>query len=93
MNLIFNGFFTIEALIKMMAFGKFYFKERWNIFDFIIVLGTWLVLFIGFVIKNNTDNQSTAIKMFRVARILRLLKMNKSLKKILQTFIISLPGF
>jgi len=80
LNLIFNGFFTIEAFIKMMAFGKFYFKERWNIFDFIIVLGTWLVIFIGFVFKTNTENQSTAIKMFRVARILRLLKMNKSLK-------------
>ena len=40
-NYIFAGIFTIEAIIKLMAFGKGYFHDGWNVFDFIIVIGTF----------------------------------------------------
>merc|ERR1719225_2200617 len=37
-NYFFSAAFAVEAVMKLMAMSpKFYFKEGWNIFDFIIV--------------------------------------------------------
>jgi hypothetical protein len=41
-NLVFNIIYTIEALVKLIAFDKDYFNDGWNIFDFIIVTAAWL---------------------------------------------------
>lgn len=39
-NYVFACIFTFEAIIKIIALGKVYFKDNWNVFDFIIVLLT-----------------------------------------------------
>ena len=41
LNYIFMIIFTIEAIIKLIAMRSKYFKDGWNVFDFIIVLGSW----------------------------------------------------
>ena len=38
-NNFFNYFFTMELILKLLAFGFDYFKDGWNSFDFIIVAG------------------------------------------------------
>ncbi|CAG2221584.1 CACNA1D [Mytilus edulis] len=43
LNMIFTGVFTIEFVLKLMAFRfKNYFGDPWNVFDFIIVLGSFI---------------------------------------------------
>lgn len=38
-NLFFTSAFAIEAVMKLIALSpKFYFREGWNLFDFIIVV-------------------------------------------------------
>ncbi|XP_037539055.1 sodium channel protein type 4 subunit alpha B [Nematolebias whitei] len=38
-NLVFLAIFTLELLLKLMTLGAFgYFQDRWNIFDFIVVV-------------------------------------------------------
>ena len=37
-NQVFSFFFILEAIIKLVGFGKSYFIDRWNTFDFIVVL-------------------------------------------------------
>ena len=44
LNYVFMGIFTLEAIIKIIALRKQYFKDSWNIFDFIIVAFTLLIL-------------------------------------------------
>ena len=39
-NYFFVAVFTIEAIFKIIALGLGYFKIGWNVFDFIIVIGT-----------------------------------------------------
>jgi voltage-gated sodium channel len=39
-NDICTGVFILEAIFKIIAFGRSYFKESWNIFDLIIVIGS-----------------------------------------------------
>ena len=36
-NLIFVCVFTLECFMKLLALRLYYFKEPWNVFDFIIV--------------------------------------------------------
>jgi hypothetical protein len=36
--------FTLEAVMKIVAFGLSYFKQSWNIFDFSIVLASILTM-------------------------------------------------
>ncbi|XP_050430003.1 voltage-dependent calcium channel type A subunit alpha-1 isoform X6 [Adelges cooleyi] len=41
MNMAFTGMFTVECVLKILAFGvRNFFKDPWNIFDFITVIGS-----------------------------------------------------
>jgi len=50
-NYVFAFIFTLEAVAKIAAYGKLYFNNGWNVFDFIIVVGT----IVGIVISNMTS--------------------------------------
>lgn len=39
---VFTIIFTVEAVLKLCAFGKFYFSNGWNNFDLVIVVASWL---------------------------------------------------
>merc|ERR1712096_449038 len=38
-NIVFAVTFTVEAIIKLVAYTIYYFKDQWNVFDFTIVIG------------------------------------------------------
>ncbi|XP_072810651.1 voltage-dependent L-type calcium channel subunit alpha-1C isoform X1 [Vicugna pacos] len=41
LNMLFTGLFTVEMLLKLIAFKpKGYFSDPWNVFDFLIVIGS-----------------------------------------------------
>jgi len=64
---VFTGIYTAEAVMKLIVLSpKFYFEERRNIFDFIIVLLSHLELLLG---DQNPPGTSAL-------RILRLVKKN-----------------
>lgn len=40
-NIVFTSLFTVESILKIIGFGvKNYFKDSWNTFDFITVIGS-----------------------------------------------------
>ncbi|KAJ0407416.1 hypothetical protein ATCC90586_003826 [Pythium insidiosum] len=43
-NYVFALVFTLEAVIKIVGLGRYYWKDKWNIFDFTIVLGSFIGL-------------------------------------------------
>ena len=45
--------FTLEAVLKLIAYQKNYFKETWNIFDFVVVVVTLIILIVGFTTTAN----------------------------------------
>lgn len=47
-NYVFMAIFTIEAIIKIIAMKTKYFYDAWNIFDFIVVVGTLIILILTF---------------------------------------------
>lgn len=46
-NYAFTAIFTMEAIIKIIAFGENYFSQGWNVFDFIIVIVSYVTLIVG----------------------------------------------
>ena len=46
-NLVFVAIFTAEAIIKIVAYKCAYFKDPWNIFDFVVVVVTPIVIIIS----------------------------------------------
>ena len=70
--------FTLQAGIKILAEGKKterYFKDPWNLFDFMIVLVCWLPFLLPTM-------DTTFVAVFRLARILRVLRLVSALPQL-----------
>ena len=48
-NLVFTGIFAMEMILKMTAMGRLYFKSKWNIFDFIVVISSLAEILIHYL--------------------------------------------
>ncbi|KAM9795906.1 LOW QUALITY PROTEIN: voltage-dependent R-type calcium channel subunit alpha-1E [Syngnathus typhle] len=86
LNTAFTVLFSIECVLKIMAFGFLnYFRDTWNIFDFITVLGsiTEIIVDLQFV---DTFNMSF-LKLFRAARLIKLLRQGYTIRILLWTFV------
>jgi hypothetical protein len=92
-NYFFSAIFTVEAVIKLIALKKKYFKEMWNIFDFIVVIGTWVV---QIILKLDTGVDlkilGTLLRTLRIGRIFRIVKRVQAISIIFQTLIDALPA-
>ena len=88
-NYVCVGIFVVEAVIKLTALGKNYFRDGWNKFDLIIVLGSLIFLHPAFQKQKNTI---TVIRTFRVGRILKLFNRVKQVKAIFFTIVRTLPA-
>ena len=79
-NYAFTGIYTVEMIIKMVAFGKGYFDDGWCIFDFLIVMSAWIGIIALQVFQIDLGSISTIIRSFRIARVLKLIKAAKNLQ-------------
>ena len=74
--------FTIELLAKITVYRFRFFRDGWNIFDFIIVVVSLIP----------TSGPFSVLRAFRIFRTLRLLSVVPSMKRIIQAIFISIPG-
>ncbi|KAJ8395442.1 hypothetical protein AAFF_G00031760 [Aldrovandia affinis] len=89
LNTAFTVLFSLECILKILAFGFLnYFRDTWNIFDFITVLGS-----ITEIIVDLTPSQSqppfnmSFLKLFRAARLIKLLRQGYTIRILLWTFV------
>ena len=90
-NYIFLGCFTLEALIKIGAYGFQYFRSEWNCFDFFLVL----IGFVDIVLDGVLPINLGILRVFRVFRIMRMLvlvRRARSVRVLLETLWYSLPS-
>uniref|UniRef100_A0A8C1LMT0 Voltage-dependent L-type calcium channel subunit alpha n=1 Tax=Cyprinus carpio TaxID=7962 RepID=A0A8C1LMT0_CYPCA len=89
LNLIFTVLFTGEMIVKLIAFkAKGYFGDPWNVFDFIIVVGSIVDVVLSEV--DDAENVRVSITFFRLFRVLRLIKLlnrSEGIRNLLWTFI------
>uniref|UniRef100_A0A8C1RVX5 Calcium channel, voltage-dependent, R type, alpha 1E subunit a n=1 Tax=Cyprinus carpio TaxID=7962 RepID=A0A8C1RVX5_CYPCA len=82
LNTVFTVIFTVECILKILAFGIMnYFRDTWNIFDFITVLGS-----ITEIVVDKSFNMGF-LKLFRAARLIKLLRQGYTIRILLWTFV------
>jgi len=87
LNQIFTYFFLIECILKLGAFRfKNYFGDPWNAFDFFIVAGSLVDLGMA-KINPDSDTSIGFLRLFRVARLVKLLNKDEGIRTLLWTFI------
>ncbi|XP_043536058.1 probable voltage-dependent R-type calcium channel subunit alpha-1E [Chiloscyllium plagiosum] len=84
---VFTGVFTFEMVIKMIDIGLIfhegsYFRDVWNILDFIVVSGALVAFAFTNLIGGSSGKDINTIKSLRVLRVLRPLKTIKRLPKL-----------
>ena len=86
-NAILTSIFGLEAILKMFGMGlRGYFTDGWNIFDIIVVAGSFVDI--------GLDGQSVNVSFLRIFRAARLVKLMKKgeIKRLLFTFVRSLKA-
>ncbi|KAM6044576.1 voltage-dependent L-type calcium channel subunit alpha-1S isoform 2-T2 [Chlamydotis macqueenii] len=90
LNVAFTVLFTLEMILKLMAFkAKGYFGDPWNVFDFLIVIGSIIDVILS-EIDDPDDNSRVSITFFRLFRVMRLVKLlsrGEGVRTLLWTFI------
>ncbi|XP_022652390.1 voltage-dependent calcium channel type A subunit alpha-1-like isoform X3 [Varroa destructor] len=115
LNATFTGLFTVESLLKLVAFGiRNFFKDSWNTFDLITVIGSIIDVLVveygsGQKAIANSDMEQTPhptprnslrqqdaeisffnvgfLRLFRAARLIKLLRQGYTIRILLWTFI------
>ncbi|XP_069595187.1 voltage-dependent L-type calcium channel subunit alpha-1S isoform X2 [Ranitomeya imitator] len=98
LNVAFTGIFTVEMLLKLAAFkAKGYFGDPWNVFDFLIVIGSVIDVILSEIdtpvipATPGADDSSrisiTFFRLFRVLRLVKLLSRGEGVRTLLWTFI------
>lgn len=79
---IFILFFTVEAFVKIREYGrKNYFANGWNIFDFILVIGSLPSLLMLFFPLPDTSIVMI-LRIFRLVRIMRFIRFVPDVQKV-----------
>jgi hypothetical protein len=90
-NISFVSFFTLEASLKIIAYGvTYYWHVNWNKFDFCIVLMSLIVIDESLLVDLQIN--ITALRVIRVARLLRMVKSSEGLRSLLKTLYLSLEN-
>uniref|UniRef100_A0A915BGY2 Voltage-dependent calcium channel type A subunit alpha-1 n=2 Tax=Parascaris univalens TaxID=6257 RepID=A0A915BGY2_PARUN len=85
-NTALTAVFTVESILKILAFGvRNYFRDGWNRFDFITVVGSitdaLVTEFGGHFVSLGF------LRLFRAARLIRLLQQGYTIRILLWTFV------
>ncbi|VEN47980.1 unnamed protein product [Callosobruchus maculatus] len=96
LNWGFTGMFTVECILKILAFGvRNFFKDPWNTFDFVTVIGSIvdaMVVEFGERAAQMTKERENFInvgflRLFRAARLIKLLRQGYTIRILLWTFV------
>lgn len=74
--------FVVELLAKLVAYRTRFFRDGWNIFDFIIVGISLVPAAEGF----------SALRALRILRVLRVISVAPRLRRVVEGFVTALPG-
>ncbi|XP_043867436.1 voltage-dependent calcium channel type A subunit alpha-1 isoform X15 [Drosophila mojavensis] len=88
-NMGFTGMFSVETVLKIIGFGfKNFFKDPWNIFDLITVLGSIVdALWMEFGHDDSNSINVGFLRLFRAARLIKLLRQGYTIRILLWTFV------
>lgn len=106
LEIIFLTIFAVEAVVKMAAYQSVYFRNNWNVFDFILVTGSVVTQLYLYYMSSRSDAEGespgestnqlqnlSVIRIFRVLRLFRLIKRANAMNNIFNSFLHTIPTF
>ncbi|XP_055343397.1 voltage-dependent L-type calcium channel subunit alpha-1D-like [Paramacrobiotus metropolitanus] len=89
LNMTFTAVFVLECVLKLFAFNIIhYFKDVWNVFDFVVV---FISMFdIGYSLYTGTVTEVNIFRIFRVLRLGKLLGKSRNTRILFWTFLKSM---
>ena len=78
-NYVLIGIFTMEFVLKTIAYDRHYFFDNWNRFDFFVVMLTLIVLLAESLKVSSIGRATSILRSMRILRVLRLVKRFKRL--------------
>ncbi|KAM9716338.1 sodium channel protein type 4 subunit alpha A isoform 1-T6 [Menidia menidia] len=94
LNVAFIVVFTGECVLKLFALRHYFFKNGWNVFDFIVVILSIAGTMLSDIIEKYFVSPTLfrVIRLARIGRILRLIKGAKGIRTLLFALMMSLPA-
>ncbi|GAA1640633.1 ion transporter [Actinoplanes couchii] len=83
---VFRAVFVTEIAIRILAYGRNpreFFRHGWNVFDFIVIAAVFLP---------GLHGDTAALRVIRIARVVRLVRFSPGLRTIVTALLRSLPG-
>jgi hypothetical protein len=94
-DVFFVGLFVLEAALKIVALGKRYFKNGWNVLDFCIVSLGVASAAITALASSSDENAAVAAKIlraFRALRPLRIASRSAGMKVVMSALFSAIPA-
>lgn len=82
LDIIILVIFTLEVLLKILVLKKSFFTNAWNIFDFVVVLGSLILYSTPYV---------SVLRIFRVLRVFRTITVIPTLRRIVTALFMAIP--
>lgn len=76
------GFFVLELVLRIVAYGRKFFRDPWNVFDLLVV---------GVAVLPASESLS-ALRALRVLRVLRVITVVPSLRRVVDGLLRAVPG-
>ncbi|MCP3030271.1 ion transporter [Halobacillus sp. A1] len=83
LDLLILAIFTVEIVLKLIVYRKQFFKDGWNVFDFVIVFGS--------IVLYNTHLVGV-LRILRVLRVLRTISVVPSLRRLTAALFMAIPA-
>lgn len=74
--------FVVEITLKLFLYGPSFFRQGWNVFDFLVV-GVALI---------PASGPYSVLRAFRVLRVLRLMSVVPQMRRVITALFLSIPG-
>eukprot|EP00826_Nyctotherus_ovalis_P044512 TRINITY_DN4808_c0_g1_i12.p1 TRINITY_DN4808_c0_g1~~TRINITY_DN4808_c0_g1_i12.p1 ORF type:complete len:608 (-),score=171.08 TRINITY_DN4808_c0_g1_i12:156-1979(-) len=84
--------YCIEAFLKILFYGKEYFKKGWNLYDFICICGILVFRIFFAAVKIDHDPIIILLTLFRIAKLMSLFRLLKFLRRMFQTMVLATPA-
>ena len=99
LNYFFTICFNIEVFLKIYVAGLLYFKNSWNLFDFIIVILCDIFGVIKFVSytplidkRNEIDTYHLVVRLFKILRLFKIISNVGILRNLFDTVMLMMPS-
>ncbi|XP_022089278.1 sodium/hydrogen exchanger 10-like [Acanthaster planci] len=91
-NYVFTSIYTLEAIVKVIGWRKYYIFSNWNKFDFFILVMSFIDIILDETIGDNKGFNPSLLKVVKLIRLLRGLRMLRLFKVLLPKLVNFLNG-